>query len=76
MVSTKGSTETIHFIAFLMAMGNTYGVLLIIVLMGNGLVALPKRLWQMGKTEHEINRLYLSVSRKTMIIFYLFLVIF
>ena len=50
-------------IAFLMAMGNTYGILLITVLMGNGLVALPRRIWQLGDTELELNRLYLQVSR-------------
>jgi hypothetical protein len=62
MVSTKGSEATINFIAFMMTMGNTYGVILIILLMGNGLVALPRRLWHMGNTENEINRLYLVVS--------------
>jgi hypothetical protein len=62
MVSTKGSKATIDFIAFMMAMGNTYGVILIILLMGNGLVALPRRLWQMANTECEINRLYLAVA--------------
>lgn len=61
MVTTEGSKATINFIAFMMAMGNTYGVILIILLMGNGLVALPRRLWQMGNTENELNRLYLSV---------------
>jgi hypothetical protein len=61
MVSTQGSKATIDFIAFMMAMGNTYGVILIILLMGNGLVALPRRLWQMANTECEINRLYLTV---------------
>lgn len=61
MVSTKGSAATFHFIAFAMAMGNTYGVLLIILLMGNGLVSLPRRLWSMGNTEFEIERFYLLV---------------
>lgn len=47
--------------SFLMAMGNTYGVLLITLLMGTGLVAIPKRLWLLGDVEGELNRLYLSV---------------
>ena len=48
-------------VSFLMALGNTYGVLLIIVLMGHGLVGLPKRLWQLSRNELELNRLYMSV---------------
>lgn len=48
--------------SFLMAMGNTYGVLLITLLMGTGLVAIPKRLWLLGDVEGELNRLYLSAS--------------
>lgn len=45
-----------------MAMSNTYGVVLIIIMMGNGLVSLPKRLWEMSDYEGELIRLYLSVS--------------
>lgn len=59
MIAIKGSKATFDFIAFAMAMGNTYGVLFIILLMGNGLVSLPRRLWTIGNTEFEINRLYL-----------------
>jgi hypothetical protein len=33
-------------LGFLIAYGNTYGMLLIILLLGNGLVALPRRLWE------------------------------
>lgn len=58
LVATKGSTKTFHFLAFMMAMGNTYGVILIILLMGNGLVALPRRLWRMGNSKTELTRLY------------------
>lgn len=54
-----GSASLSEVIGFAMAMGNTYGVLLIIALMGNGLVALPRRLWQLGNTEKELTRLYL-----------------
>jgi hypothetical protein len=62
MLATKGSTKTFHFLAFMMAMGNTYGVVLIILLMGNGLVALPRRLWRKGNSQHELIRLYVMVS--------------
>ena len=62
LLATKGSTKTFHFLAFMMAMGNTYGVVLIILLMGNGLVALPRRLWRMGNSTTELQRLYVMVT--------------
>ena len=43
-------------------MGNTYGILLITVLMGNGLVGLPRRMWYYADTEGELNLLYMMVS--------------
>eukprot|EP00607_Mallomonas_marina_P010667 CAMPEP_0182422582 /NCGR_PEP_ID=MMETSP1167-20130531/8305_1 /TAXON_ID=2988 /ORGANISM="Mallomonas Sp, Strain CCMP3275" /LENGTH=257 /DNA_ID=CAMNT_0024600751 /DNA_START=271 /DNA_END=1041 /DNA_ORIENTATION=- len=46
-------------IGFLMALGNTYGVLMIIALMGNGLISLPRRLWQLGNPDTELTRLYM-----------------
>lgn len=61
MLATKGSAQTFHFLAFMMAMGNTYGVVLIILLMGNGLVALPRRLWRKGNSQYELTRLYVMV---------------
>jgi hypothetical protein len=43
-------------------MGNTYGILLITVLMGNGLVGLPRRMWYYADTEGELNLLYMMVN--------------
>ncbi len=60
MVSTSGGTFS-QVIGFVMAMGNTYGVLLITLLMGNGLVALPMHLWRLGDIERGLRELYLSV---------------
>lgn len=65
MVSTSGGS-LYQVVGFMMAMGNTYGVLLITVLMGNGLVALPKRLWTMANIDGELQRLYMSVSTRRM----------
>ncbi|RYH13070.1 hypothetical protein EON65_36550 [archaeon] len=59
MVASRGLTFT-EIISFTMAMSNTYGVLLITVLMGSGLVSLPKRLWNMADIENELKRLYIS----------------
>lgn len=60
MVASSGLTFH-EVVSFMMAMSNTYGVLLITVLMGSGLVSLPKRLWNMADSDMELKRLYLSV---------------
>jgi hypothetical protein len=49
-----------QILAFAMTMSNTYGVLLITVLMGSGLAGVPKRLWAMSNIDDELTRLYLS----------------
>jgi len=64
LVSTSGGTFS-QVIGFVMAMGNTYGVLLITLLMGNGLVALPMHLWRLGDIERGLRELYLSVRSIT-----------
>ena len=46
---------------FVKAMGNTYGILLITVLMGNGLVSLPRRMWYYADIDAELNGLYMMV---------------
>ena len=38
-----------------------YGAVLITVLMGSGLVSLPRRLWQLSNPEMELNCLYITV---------------
>lgn len=60
MVSTSGGSLT-EVIGFTMAMGNTYGMLLITLLMGNGLIAIPVSLWRLGNVSGLQYELYLSV---------------
>lgn len=68
MVAThRGSPEEV--IGFMMAMGNTYGVFIIIILMGTGLVGLPRRLWQIANYNKELQRLYISVSGPKLSVF-------
>lgn len=62
LLATHGVSGSVEFVGFMMAMGNTYGVLLIICLLGNGLVALPKRLWHMGNPTAEISRMYILAN--------------
>lgn len=61
MLSTNGGS-TAALMGFMMAMANTYGLIIVIVLMGNGLIALPRRIWEMGNTSQELVRLYMLVS--------------
>ncbi len=49
--------------ALLMAAGNTWGLLLLIMLAGSGTVALPRRLWDMADTDKTLRLLYLSATR-------------
>lgn len=47
---------------FLMACGNTYGLLWIIVLMGLGLAEIPSRMWSYPSLEKKLHGLYAKVS--------------
>ncbi len=67
LVSTSGGTFS-QVIGFVMAMGNTYGVLLITLLMGNGLVALPMHLWRLGDIDKGLRELYLSVRSDGLVV--------
>lgn len=49
-------------VAFLMAMSNTYGVIIITVLLGSGLVAFPRLLWETGFPLSELSKLYLTAD--------------
>ena len=52
--------KTFHFVKIvipvLMALGNTYGLLLVSLLLGNGLVNIPKKLWRMACPANELRR--------------------
>jgi len=60
MVSMSHLSFT-EVVAFTMAMSNTYGILLIAVLMGSGLAGVPKRLWAISNADLELKRLYIMV---------------
>ena len=61
MLSTNGGSTT-ALVGFMMAMANTYGLIIVIVLMGNGLIALPRRMWELGNTSEELVRMYMLVG--------------
>lgn len=62
MVATVGADWS-YIVGFMMALSNTYGVVLIVLLLGNGLVSIPRRLWDMGNPKGELNRLYMMVCQ-------------
>ena len=74
LATSRGSLSEV--IGFMMAISNTYGVVLIIFLMGNGLAAVPRRLWQLSDDLDELRRLYISVSIYTINNTFLFIFIF
>lgn len=49
-----------QIVSFTMALGNTYGLLLLTACLGSGLVALPKRLWEKSCVTEELQRLYIQ----------------
>lgn len=48
---------------FVMAMANSWGLFLVIMFMGYGLVAVPRRLWFTGNPQKHLNQLYGNASR-------------
>jgi len=48
--------HSIHILAVLITLGNTYGLLIVALLLGYGLVALPRSLWRQAKPEVELRR--------------------
>jgi len=59
---SSGHGTVSQVLGFTMAMGNTYGVLLLSLLMGNGLVAIPLSLWRLGDVEKGLQEIYLSAA--------------
>ena len=47
---------------FIMALGNTYGLMLIILLLGNGLVSVPKRIWLASFPQRNLQILYYKAA--------------
>ena len=55
--------KTLHLLPVLMALGNTYGLLLVVVLLGYGLIDIPRLLLRWAKPEDELNRIYLLATK-------------
>ncbi|KAI7856552.1 LMBR1-like membrane protein-domain-containing protein [Circinella umbellata] len=48
---------------YVMAMANSWGLFLVIVFLGYGLVAVPRRLWIAGNTKRHLRQLYGNASK-------------
>ena len=61
--------KTLHLFPILMALGNTYGLLLVVVLLGYGLVDIPRMLLRWSKPKDELNRIYLLAAKADEILY-------
>ncbi|CAM9441170.1 unnamed protein product, partial [Phaeothamnion confervicola] len=59
----SGKTHLTSLSGFLMAWGNTYGLMLIVLLLGHGLVEVPRKLWQNSFPDRELRLLYFRASQ-------------
>lgn len=47
----------------MMALANTYGLLFIILLLGHGLIQVPRQLWETSFNVRELQRLYFVATQ-------------
>ncbi len=55
--------KEINVIPVLITLGNTYGLLLVALLLGYGLIAFPRSLWRRALPEYELRKVYLMVIK-------------
>ncbi|SAM04151.1 hypothetical protein [Absidia glauca] len=63
LVLKGGITTRMKLQGFVMAMANSWGLFLVIVFMGYGLVAVPRKLWYASDIKHHLNELYTKAPR-------------
>ncbi|KAI9275921.1 LMBR1-like membrane protein-domain-containing protein [Phascolomyces articulosus] len=63
LVLGSGYTTKEKIQGFVMAMANSWGLFLVIVFLGYGLVAVPRRLWITGSTKRHLNQLYSNAPK-------------
>ena len=59
----SGQTSASSVSGFMMALANTYGLLFIILLLGHGLIQVPRQLWETSFNEKELARLYFIATQ-------------
>lgn len=63
MLYCSGQTSAGSVSGFMMALANTYGLLFIILLLGHGLIQVPRQLWQTSFNDKELQRLYFVATQ-------------
>lgn len=48
--------------AYIMALSNSWGLILVVIFMGYGMVDVPRRLWHKGDTARELRRIAFKAS--------------
>lgn len=61
--SCSGQTSAGSVSGFMMALANTYGLLFIILLLGQGLIQVPRQLWETSFNDKELQRLYFNATQ-------------
>ncbi len=59
----SGSMELKIVFGLAIALGNTYGLLVVILLMGNDLVEIPRRLWISSSPRKELDILFFRATQ-------------
>ena len=54
--------KSVHLVPILMAIGNTYGLLLVALLLGYGLVDVPRTMWRKSMPESELRRSHIMAG--------------
>jgi hypothetical protein len=55
--------KELNVMPVLITLGNTYGLLLVSLLLGYGLVALPRSLWRQARPDYELRKVYLMAVK-------------
>jgi hypothetical protein len=55
--------KEVNVIPVLIALGNTYGLILVALLMGYGLVAFPRSMWRQARPQHELRKVHLMAVK-------------
>ncbi|WKX94474.1 hypothetical protein Q1695_011613 [Nippostrongylus brasiliensis] len=55
--------NTEHLKVILVSASNTWGLFLLVVLLGHGFVELPRTLWNMGNRDYRLNKTYFNIDK-------------
>jgi hypothetical protein len=62
LLAVELHTSLVNILPLLMAVGNTYGLLLVALLIGYGLVDVPRQLWRHGNSALDLRRCHVLAN--------------